>query len=44
MVRRDFRLSLRDLFRRFPILLAETNGNPTAEQLRPLLPGRCQLA
>jgi hypothetical protein len=33
---------LRDLFRRFPILLAETNGHPTDDQLRPLLPDRWQ--
>lgn len=35
---------LRDLFRRFPILLAETNGHPTTEQLRTLLPDRWQPA
>jgi transposase len=35
---------LRDIFTRLPVLLAETAGHPTAEQLRPLLPDRWQSA
>ena len=35
---------LRDVFRRLPLLLAETDGHPTDEQLRPLLPDRWQPA
>lgn len=33
---------LRDLFRQMPRLLAETDGHPTDDQLRPLLPDRWQ--
>lgn len=33
---------LRDIFTRLPVLLAATAGQPTAEQLRPLLPDRWQ--
>lgn len=31
---------LRDLFTRMPVLLADTHGRPSAEELRPLLPDR----
>jgi transposase len=31
---------LRDLFTRLPLLMAETDGRPTDDQLRPFLPGR----